>query len=216
MYLFGLFKGWFGGVSYAVAFGVLIVLFLLVFFVSFWQERTFYLCAVTLLGGGWLCFLLSKETLSARAVCLFFALFSFGATAGFSALCIADFIQEKRKAQAKKVEGLLRDSYFTLPDRENEFLKERLRTGLRAENGEEAVERQTQKTGAKRPRTEFALALLSRLREGKLSSADRLETENLSSLLSFYGKKSQLTSSELRAFNDCLACVLKLAAKYAL
>lgn len=64
-------------------------------------------------------------------------------------------------------------------------------------------------------RLSHASELLARLRAGKLSAGDRLETDVLARTLETFRNK-RLTPSELDSLNDCLASVLKLTAKYSL
>ncbi len=64
-------------------------------------------------------------------------------------------------------------------------------------------------------RLSHAGELLARLRAGKLSAGDRLETDVLARTLETFRNK-RLTPSELDSLNDCLASVLKLTAKYSL
>lgn len=64
-------------------------------------------------------------------------------------------------------------------------------------------------------RLSHASELLARLRAGKLSAGDRLETDVLARTLETFRNK-RLTPAELDSLNDCLALVLKLTAKYSL
>ncbi|MBQ4268258.1 MAG: hypothetical protein IJB97_01260, partial [Clostridia bacterium] len=92
------------------------------------------------------------------------------------------------------------------------FLKERLLTGLSANNADGdrfVAETKAVKLG-------FVYRMIAELKKAPLSAADRLETENLSELLKKYAEKETLTASELRGFNDSMSAVLKLSAKYAL
>jgi hypothetical protein len=61
-----------------------------------------------------------------------------------------------------------------------------------------------------------AQKLLARLKEMPLSTADRLETEEMSRLIGAYTQKEALTTGDMRTVNDTFAYLLKLSAKYAL
>ena len=113
--------------------------------------------------------------------------------------------KRERKRQALE-ERIRRESFFTLPDRENEFLRERLQTGLKIPDKVKEVE----KTEF---RLEYARTLLSRLKNTELTASDRLETESLSKLLTKYALDD--SAQNTRSVGDCLMKILKLAAKYA-
>lgn len=62
-------------------------------------------------------------------------------------------------------------------------------------------------------RLSHTLELLEKLKKSDLSAGDRLEADALSRTLDGLSDK-QLTESEMRSLNDCLATILKLTAKY--
>lgn len=65
------------------------------------------------------------------------------------------------------------------------------------------------------PEPSYALRLLEKLQKEKLTPTDRLEADVLARTVS--GLKGRaLTEEEARTFNDCLASVLRLTAKYKL
>lgn len=117
---------------------------------------------------------------------------------------------KKRKIQRQKTERKLQ---FTLPDKENAFVRARLNTVLSVSDerddewqGEEEKEHFT---------LSHARRLLIKLKEKKLSLADGLEVEEIAQMLKLYLKKETLTIGDIRAVNDTFACLLKLSAKYA-
>ncbi len=119
-------------------------------------------------------------------------------------------ILKKRKIQRQKTERKLQ---FTLPDKENAFVRARLNTVLSVADetddewqGEEEKEHFT---------LSHARQLLIKLKEKKLSLADGLEVEEIAQMLKLYLKKETLTIGDIRAVNDTFACLLKLSAKYA-
>lgn len=173
------------------------------------QSVRIYLGALSMIaGGGALLKLLQEE--GARE--LWFALCICGVFGGgtyFIAYLVALFVRAKRKKRARKEERY-RQLQYTLPDRENTYIRARLNGALHCEREEGKVEKSAWKT-------EFSYArdLLAGLRAAELSATDRLQTEDLSRLLALYGKKEKLDSEDLPLVNDCFAALLKLAAKYA-
>ncbi len=65
------------------------------------------------------------------------------------------------------------------------------------------------------PAASYAESLLAKLQKEKLSPTDRLEADVLARTLSAL-KGRPLTEEEARTFNDCLATILRLTAKYKL
>jgi hypothetical protein len=97
-----------------------------------------------------------------------------------------------------------------LPDRENDFLRERLQTGLKISPKGESVAKGVQNAEL---RLEYARSMLMKIKATQLSASDRLETENLSRLLTEYALSS--AKDNVREVGECLMKILKLAAKYA-
>lgn len=104
-----------------------------------------------------------------------------------------------------------RQLQFTLPEKDNSFIRARLNTVLKSENEQETV----QEPQAIDFRLGYAKQLLMKLKEQKLSTADSLKREEFSALIGAYANKLQCTASDLRTLNDALAGLLKLSAKYA-
>lgn len=173
------------------------------------QSVRIYLGALSMIAGGGALLKLLQE---AGARELWFALCICGVFGGgtyFIAYLVALFVRAKRKKRARKEERY-RQLQYTLPDRENTYIRARLNGALHCEREESKVEKSAWKT-------EFSYArdLLAGLRAAELSATDRLQTEDLSRLLALYGKKEKLDSEDLPLVNDCFAALLKLAAKYA-
>ncbi len=130
---------------------------------------------------------------------------------GYAVLAYVFAVRKKKEREREKREELLRrESYFTLPDRENEFLRERLQTRLKIPPEGKAQEEEVEKTEI---RLEYARSLLTKLKATSLSASDRLETENLSKLLTRYALSEEKENA--RAIGECLMKILKLSAKYA-
>ena len=117
---------------------------------------------------------------------------------------------KKRRADRAQIERRLQ---YTLPDKDNSFVRARLNTVLHV--NEPPTLEKTEKTENVLSLS-HAQKLLARLREMPLSTADRLETEEMSRLLSAYTNKEELTTGDMRTVNDTFAYLLKLSAKYSL
>ena len=141
---------------------------------------------------------------------LFFLAYLGLAAAFYGALLAVDAGKKKRRERRKNGEKITREAYYTLPDKENEFLKER----LRGELSSDAIKRTGKSTDIRCVKTDYVNALARKLKKAPLSAADRLETERLCELIERYEQKGALRPDELRAFNDALSAVLKLSAKY--
>lgn len=129
----------------------------------------------------------------------------------FATLSVKKKIEERKLRRAE----IRRRLFYTLPDRENSYIRTRLNTALRVE--EEPV---NEYTGAlkeeKEPmKLEYARRLLGRVKAAPLSTAERLQTEEMGKAFSLYLQKDGWTAEELRAVNELCACLLKLSAKYA-
>ena len=114
-------------------------------------------------------------------------------------------IKNRRESRAK----IERELKFTLPEKDNSFIRARLNTVLKQEEPEKLQETQT-----KDFQLSYAKQLLVKLKESKLSTADSLKTEEFSSLLALYANKEKYTPNDLRTLNDALSGLLKLSAKY--
>ena len=64
-------------------------------------------------------------------------------------------------------------------------------------------------------RFDHAKELLSKVRSSALTTAERLQTEEIAKTFSVYMHKEHWSAEELRAVNDLFASLLKLSAKYA-
>ena len=114
---------------------------------------------------------------------------------------------KKRRDYRRKIERKLR---FTLPDKENAFVRARLNTVLQV--GDESSDDENRTEGYFR--FEHARRLLLAVKNAEISGTERLEITELFALFELYAKKTEWNSTELRAVNDAFSRVLKLAAKY--
>ncbi len=113
--------------------------------------------------------------------------------------------QERKKRRA---EGARRLKY-TLPDRENSYVRARLNTALKGE--EELLKGEKQSVGV---RLGYTRKMLSRVREAALSPVERLDVEEMAGLLALYLHKEKWSGAEVKAINEMFARLLKLSAKY--
>ena len=137
---------------------------------------------------------------------------------GYLTLAASLALQERRIKRKLARADIERRLQFTLPQKDNTFIRERLNTVLRAPEKEEKTDVLNEADDGVGATENFRLShartLLAKLRETSLSAADRLETEEMSRLLATYMKKNRLTADDLRTINDTFVGILKLSAKY--
>ncbi len=110
---------------------------------------------------------------------------------------------KKRRAEEK------RRLKFTLPDKDNAYVRARLNTALQAERTELDLDRES--AGV---RLEYTQKMLSKVKGATLSPIERLDVEEMSGVVALYAKKERWSSSDIRALNEVFARLLKLSAKY--
>lgn len=135
------------------------------------------------------------------------------------ALCLLQFsliswwvVRKINKRKGEKFEQASRALKFTLPDRENSFVRDRLKGTLCPQ---EEKEQPTSTLKDFDLRLEYTRKTISKLKASELTPADRLEVNRISKAVTFYALKNVLSPSEMRSLNDCFARLLKLTAKYA-
>lgn len=115
---------------------------------------------------------------------------------------------QRRKARRAEIARRLQ---VTLPDRENSYVRARLNTVLQVPQ-----ERDYKKSADGAPaRLSYARKLLARVREEELSTAERLQAEDIGKIFALYLQKPRWSSEDLRTVNDTFSVLLKLSAKYA-
>lgn len=129
----------------------------------------------------------------------------------FAILVIRKSILERKRRRAE----IARRLCYTLPDRENTYIRTRLNTALQIPK-ETLNEYMGASDALEQPvKLEHARWLLSKVREAPLSQAERLQTEEMGKAFSLYLRKESWTIADLRAVNELCASLLKLSAKYA-
>ena len=120
-----------------------------------------------------------------------------------------------RRMKIERFKKATREFSFTLPDRENSFVRDRLRGELAPES-----ENKTQSSAVLMKdlvaRLDYTRKTVAKLKALELTTADRLEVNRISKTVTFYALKNALTPSETRSLNDCFARLLKLTTKYAI
>lgn len=216
MRVFSFLDGAFDGIHPWIIVGAGLALLLADFFIALRAKKEGVFVALALLTGS-LCFL--PVYLSLR--------FTYNDTIVFGILLIALdalfylflllILKRKEKDRLRREKKLQesRQAMFTLPDRENTFVRDRLNTSLQAA-GEEKSEGEEYDLEESKLRLNHVREMLAKLKSAPLSPGDRLETEGISRLITLYATKNLLSAKEIRDLNDCLSAVLKMTAKYAL
>lgn len=216
MRVFSFLDGAFDGIHPWIIVGAGLALLLADFFIALRAKKEGVFVALALLTGS-LCFL--PVYLSLR--------FTYNDTVVFGILLIALealfylflllVLKKKEKDRLRREKKLQesRQAMFTLPDRENTFVRDRLNTSLQAA-GEEKSAGEEYDLEESKLRLNHVREMLAKLKSAPLSPGDRLETEGISRLITLYATKNLLSAKEIRDLNDCLSAVLKMTAKYAL
>lgn len=115
---------------------------------------------------------------------------------------------KKRKKDARERQA--REMRYTLPQKDNTFIRERLNNAFTEEN-EQATDLQGEEI---KLRFTYAKGLLEKLRLQSLSVTERLETDELANVFAVYMKKETYVGEDVRLISEAFSRVLKLAAKY--
>ena len=118
-----------------------------------------------------------------------------------------------RRMKIERFKKASKEFSFSLPDRENSFVRDRLRAELRPES-----EKKDQANAVLLKdldlRLDYTRKTVAKLKALELTPADRLEVNRISKTVTFYALKNALSPSETRSLNDCFARLLKLTTKY--
>ena len=114
------------------------------------------------------------------------------------------------RRQRKKRESIIpKEVFFTLPDRENRYLQQRLANELDVSRWSQSEQKQKISIPFS-----YARQLLLHVVASPLSPAERLEVDLLKAKLEDYFSQNAFSAKELRELNDSLARLIKLSAKY--
>ncbi len=189
-----------------VAIGAFFIASILAFFL---KDRALFLSFSAIISGVAYAFIIGAEE-GATATSLGVSVLLVGFGLSYSATLIAFNIRTKILKRRIQREEMLRKLKFTLPDKDNSYIKSRLNTVLQPESKIEVKPEGEKKTF----RLEHARQLLAKIKEAPLTRAERLEMEELSKLFNAYLKKYKWTSEDVRLLNEMFAYLLKLSAKY--
>ena len=129
----------------------------------------------------------------------------------FAFLVVRRSILERKRRRAE----IARRLCYTLPDRENTYIRSRLCTALQLPKEALNADMGALDALEEPVKLEHARLLLSKVKEASLSQAERLQTEEMGKALSLYLLKDAWSIEDLRAVNELCASLLKLSAKYA-
>ncbi len=160
------------------------------------------------IGGAWLAVLGNGIKVKDAAACLA-GLAIAGGTLYLCVFCSIALWTKREKRKNERTEQARRLKY-ALPDRENAYVRARLNTVLRTPE----IPAEEPSVAEKYFRLEHARKMLTAVREKELSAAERLETDELASILTIYARKERVNAEDLRIINDAFLRILKLSAKY--
>ena len=110
----------------------------------------------------------------------------------------------KRKQEREKIE---RAVCYTLPTRENEYVRNRLHFVMQ-DNIQDEEERLTVCFS-------YVIRALSRLKNVKLTLTERLEIERIEKMIMQYKNKQSFTTQDVHLLNETFSKLMKLSSKYA-
>lgn len=105
--------------------------------------------------------------------------------------------------------ALKRRIQFTLPDRENEYLRDRLRISLNTKREEVVSERK--QVGV---RIGYARKMIAKIKEASLTPTERIDVEEMAGLIAVYDSKEKWSASDVKVMSEVFSRLLKLSAKY--
>lgn len=120
-------------------------------------------------------------------------------------------VEVRRKISYCKTQRaeIKRQLKFTLPDRENTYLRDRLHTALNGGKEEFFCEK-----GEAIAKMDYARRMLAQIREAPLTPIERIDVEEFARLLIAYERKGGWNASDVKAISEIFSRLLKLAAKY--
>lgn len=204
-----------GEMSLLISLGVCTAL-LIVGGVLSWTFRDtgLFIAIATVLTGGFALFILFGRTevrarLAALALLLVFIGIEYVVL--FSIIWVQRRGTERKRARAE----IARRLCYTLPDRENSYIRMRLNTTLQVDESALNADMDSSEELKKSIKLAYARQLLSKVKEAELTRAERLQVEETERAFSLYLAKERWDAKDLRAVNDLCASLLKLSAKYA-
>ena len=182
------------------------------------RDRGFYLSfSVMITSGSIIVFLAAEKPVSFILTCIMGL--SFLAATLYALLTCALIIRTSMIRRRKRRAEILRKVQYTLPEKNNTYIRTRLNTALKATdvplNDSVNAEKTEKEVGNKENfRPDYAGKLLQKVQEAPLTKAERMEMEEVARLFSAYLKKSRWTVEDVRLMNDMFSYLLKISAKY--
>ena len=170
------------------------------------SERGYFSSAFALASGG--CMLALFVRMDGERVFLLAVFFL--SVIGLVYAPLSGILALRRRLRARRVRVFeeKRRLQYTLPDRENEYLRDRLRTALNPLS--------PPKEEGARVSLGYAKRMLARLKESPLSPLERIEIEETAAFVALLSKKEKWSGADAKSVNEVLSRLLKLAAKYEL
>ena len=121
----------------------------------------------------------------------------------------------KKKQQKREISRRLQ---YALPDKENAYVRARLGTALQAGAESASKMRELFITDKKSVgvRLGYARKMAVKIQEAPLTPVERLDVEELASLIGLYMQKEKWSNGDLRTVNEVFSKLLKLSAKYSI
>ena len=181
------------------------VLFLAAFLSFCLRSSGIYIAFIAILGG---LYWVIMPAMGVEVAVLKKSAFVLAVFAGMVYLLLISLLALRRSRieRIRRRKEISRRLQYTLPQRENTYIRTRLNTALQVV-GESEVSLAVQ--------LGYTHELLNRLWSAPLSVAERLQTEEIGKLLNLYKGKERWTAREVNGLNDVCATLLKLSAKYA-
>ena len=128
-------------------------------------------------------------------------------------LCLRMVLFVKKRINIRRLarEKIEREIQFTLPTKDNSFIRARLNTVLQSPTINDS-----QTTEISKIKFSYANELLKKLEIAKLSTADGLQAQSLTETIRACAGKTSCTANDLRSLNEAFSTLLKLSAKYAI
>ena len=130
------------------------------------------------------------------------------AIVAFGVVFVLILLVRRSRLRKRAREKYSRELEYTLPDRENSFIRERLLTAIRIPDREETE-------SVSECRFSHAKALLERISAtSRATLSETNELREIAFLIEGCEQKERLTVSEIREINDAFGRLLKTSAKY--
>lgn len=134
-----------------------------------------------------------------------------GSLVGIGYATVYIFLEIRKKIALRRIQRaeIKRQLKFTLPDRENDYVRARLHTALHTEREDFGTEK-----GNAGVRIHYARKMLAKIKESQLTPVERIDVEEMARILALYEVKEKWSTSDIKAMSEVFSRLLKLAAKY--